>query len=669
MCGIAGVVRLGPGDGPPRELLLSMVAQLRHRGPDGFGLYRDSWAGLAHARLAIVDLTTGDQPLSDPDGTWWIVFNGEIFNHRALRTELRSRGHRFATSSDTEVIVNAYREWGTDCFARFNGQWAFALWSPSTQELVLSRDPSGICPLFVHEGGGRVRFASEVKALFADPDVSRTFDVDGIQQTFMYWASQAPVTPFSGIEELRPGTYRIYRAGKVEDGVHWAPTYPPTITATPSDLRAATEELAERLQIASRLRITSADVPVGAYLSGGLDSSLTAMLGSDASAGRLETFSLGFEDDGFDERPFQRLVATRLGSRHHEITVSRADIAEVFPEVIFHSERPVLRTAPAPMFLLSRAVRAAGVKAVLTGEGADEILAGYDIFREARIRAFWARRPESTVRPELFDRIYPYLDGMTGRTKRMAQAFWKIGLEDVGRPGFSHGPRWRGAASLRRFYGREFADAAGAADAPGPLDHLPDAFGSWSPLSQAQYLEFTTLLSPYILSSQGDRQLLGNGVEGRFPFLDPDVMALCNSLPAGFKLRSLDEKHLLKQVALDHVPAEILARKKQPYRAPDAVCFLGDERPAYVAEMMRTSTLEAAGVFDPTAVRALVRKLEAQRAEGRGTPSNADNMAFVGILSTQLVHHQFIVGPRAPHAADIRLVVDVEPPDMSQDHR
>ncbi len=399
MCGIAGVVRLAAGEAPSRELLLSMVAQLRHRGPDGFGLYRDSWAGLAHARLAIVDLTTGDQPLADRDRTRWIVFNGEIFNHRALRTELQSLGHRFETSSDTEVVVNAYREWGTDCFARFNGQWAFALWSPSTRELVLSRDPSGICPLFVHEGGGRLRFASEVKALFADPDIARAFDLDGIQQTFMYWASQAPVTPFSGIEEMPPGTYRIYREGTVERGVHWAPTYPPTIAVAPGDLRGAAEELAVRLRSASRLRITSADVPVGAYLSGGLDSTLTAILGSDASDGRLETFSLGFDDDDYDERPFQRLVASRLGSRHHEVTVSHADIAEVFPDVIFHGERPVLRTAPAPMFLLSRAVRAAGVKAVLTGEGADEILAGYDIFREARIRAFWARRPESTARP------------------------------------------------------------------------------------------------------------------------------------------------------------------------------------------------------------------------------------------------------------------------------
>ncbi len=250
----------------------------------------------------------------------------------------------------------------------------------------------------------------------------------------------------------------------------------------------------------------------------------------------------------------------------------------------------------------------------------------------------------------------------------MSQSFWKVGLEDVGNPGFSHGPRWRAAASLRRFYSRDFSAAAATALTPGPLDHLPDVFGSWSPLRQAQYLEFTTLLSPYILSSQGDRQLLGNGVEGRFPFLDPEVMALCNSLPDDFKLRSLDEKHLLKQVAVDRVPAEILARRKQPYRAPDAICFLGSPRPAYVDEMLGASALETAGVFDPAAVHALVRKLEAQRAEGTATPSNADNMAFVGILSTQLVHHQFLVGPRAPHASDLPLVVDVESPDTSQDH-
>ncbi len=663
MCGFVGKARIGAGGSPPSpELLARMVGTLRHRGPEGFGRYRDHRIGLAHARLALVDLSSGDQPLADPDGEWWIVFNGELFNHHQLRRELRAAGWRFATTSDTEVVVQSFRAWGTDCFRRFNGQWAMALWNRAEERLVLSRDPVGICPLYVHEGHGSVTFASEVKALLADPDVPRGIDPHGIDQTCTYWGALAPTTPFAGISELPPGTWREYRRGSRSDGVHWAAAFPPSVPSWAGSLEAATEELRHRLTAASELRITSADVPVGAYLSGGLDSSLIAMLGHRASRGRLQTFSLRFADAEFDEGGFQHRLASMLDSAHHEVVVDRQDIAEVFPEVVRHTERPVLRTAAAPMFLLSREVRRAGIKAVLTGEGADEMLAGYDLFREARIRAFWARRPGSTVRPLLFDRIYPYLAGLSGRAKGMAQSFWKVGLDLAGQPGFSHDPRWRSTrAALSRCYAPGFAEHLATSPAPGPLGRLPADFSSWEPLAQAQFLEITTLLSPYLLSSQGDRQLLGNGVEGRFPFLDPDVMALCHTLPPSFKLRGLDEKHILKRVGRGLVPDEILTRTKQPYRSPDAVCFVGPAAPSYVAEMLSVDAVAAAGVFEPAAVGALHVKMRALAADERGgTPSNADNMAFTGILSTQLMFHEFLAGPVPRTAPEPAFSVDVD---------
>ncbi|MCB9889961.1 MAG: asparagine synthase (glutamine-hydrolyzing) [Planctomycetes bacterium] len=662
MCGFVGTACLGAdAPSPSPDLLERMVATLQHRGPEGFGRYRDDRAGLAHARLALVDLATGDQPLADADGQWWIVFNGELFNHRQLREELRAAGWAFATTSDSEVVIQAFRAWGTNCFRRFNGQWALALWNRAEERLVLSRDPVGICPLFVHEHRGTVSFASEVKALLADQAVPRALDPRGIDQTFTYWGSLAPVTPYEGIEELPPGTWREYHRGARRDGVHWSPAFPPTVPEWRGSLEAATAALRDRLTAASELRITSADVPVGAYLSGGLDSSLTALLGHRASRGRLQTFSLRFADAEFDEGGFQRLLASLLDSTHHEVVVDRRDIAEVFPEVVRHTERPVLRTAAAPMFLLSAEVRRAGIKAVLTGEGADEVLAGYDIFREARIRAFWARRPASTVRPMLFDRIYPYLSGLTGRAKGMAQSFWKVGLDGADRPGFSHGPRWRSAqAALTRCYSPEFAARVAGSGVPGPLDTLPNDFPQWGPLARAQYLEVVTLLSPYLLSSQGDRQLLGNGVEGRFPFLDPDVMDLCNRLPASFKLRGLDEKHILKLVGRGVVPDEIVTRKKQPYRAPDAVCFVGPDAPAYVDEMLSPAAVAAGGVFDPDAVTALLVKVRAMAADNRGAPSNADNMAFVGILSTQLMLHELLYTTPGRTQPSLHFSVDID---------
>ncbi|MGB8862039.1 MAG: asparagine synthase (glutamine-hydrolyzing) [Ilumatobacteraceae bacterium] len=661
MCGFAGVVRLDDTAPPPsRELLARMIWAIRHRGPDGFGMYRDDRAGLVHARLAIVDLAGGAQPLSSADGEWWIVFNGEIFNHRELRAELHQLGHRFRTTSDTEVVVNAFVQWGTGCFNRFNGQWALALWNARSRRLVLSRDPTGICPLFLREHDATVSFGSEVKALLADPDARRALDPRGIDQTFTYWGAIAPNTPYAGIEELRPGSFRVYSPSGHEDGVHWSPEYPPSIPAWKGTLENATDELRRHLVRASELRVSSADVPVGAYLSGGLDSSVTALLGLGASRGEFSTFSIRFDDDEFDEGHFQQLMATRLGSAHHELRVGASDIAEVFPDVIWHTERPVLRTAAAPMFLLSRAVRAVGIKAVLTGEGADEVLAGYDLFREAKIRAFWARRPDSTVRPLLFDRIYPYLAHSTMRAKSMTHAFWKIGLEDAHRPGFSHQPRWRSAAALRRFFAPDFAAAIQAEPAADHLAALPAAFSSWGALAQAQYLEITTLLSPYILSSQGDRQLLANGVEGRFPFLDRGVIDFCNALPPSFKLRGLDEKHILKRMARGLVPDEILDRPKQPYRAPDAVCFVGSNAPDYVGELLAPAAVDAAGVFGAKGVTALSTKLRRIAAGEGGAMTNSDNMALVGILSVQLLHHRFIQRTSESPSADLHFGVDVD---------
>lgn len=664
MCGIAGIVALHPeSPTPSREALARMVAALEHRGPDAFGMYRDHRAGLAHARLSIVDLQTGQQPMADEGDSTWIVFNGEIFNYPELRAELAALGHRFRTNSDTEVIVHAYRAWGDAAFARMNGQWALAIWDARASRLVLARDPIGICPLHLAEHAGHLYFASEVKAIFAaNGDIPRAFDPIGLAQTFTFWSIVPPQGVYAGVSELEPGHVRSYEAGRrVHERAFHTPGYPllpDRVDEFRGSLADAVVAVREALEQATTLRVLRADVPVASYLSGGLDSALVAALGQAHAPARLHTFSLRFDDAEYDESAYQRLMVDHLGTEHHDVVVSRRDIADVFPTVCFHTERPLLRTAPAPLFLLSRLVRSHGIKVVLTGEGADEVFAGYDLFREGKVRRFWARQPGSTWRPRLLERLYPYLSRSPVSQQAMARQFFGRNLARHQEPGFAHGTRWDTTGALRRLLSRDMQDATAGYDAVQAFAAtLAPDFPRWSPLAQDQHIEMRTLLAGYLMSSQGDRMLLGHSVEGRFPFLDPQVIALANSLPDDFKLRVLDEKHVLKEVARGLIPDGIRQRQKQPYRAPDALSFVGADAPAYVADALSESAIRDANVFDVRAASQLYTKCRARSEAGQF--SNTDNMALVGMLSVQLLHQQFIAASRAPVRA-LRFGIDVD---------
>jgi asparagine synthase (glutamine-hydrolysing) len=660
MCGIAGIVDLeSTGISPPREALVRMAAALHHRGPDEFGIYRDARAGLAHARLSIIDVSTGQQPLAGEDGRVWIVFNGEIFNHVELRAELIGLGHRFRTRSDTEVIVHAYEAWGLDAFERMNGQWAVALWDSARRKLVLTRDRLGVRPLYLCRHKGLLYFASEVKSIFAaEAAIPRAIDPAGIDQTLTFWSVVPPQSIFAGIEELRPGHVRVYEDGRMREHAYWQPKYPEESRWSPDRgaerqggnddalrFRGSVEDAAmavrDALEHATRLRMVRSDVPVGSYLSGGLDSSLVAALGQRHAGDRFQTFSLRFAEAEYDETGFQRQMVERLGSEHHEVMVSRSDIADVFPGVVWHTERPILRTAPAPLLLLSRLVQRCGIKVVLTGEGADEIFAGYDLFREGKVRRFWARDPQSTLRPRALERLYPYLARSPVSQQAMAREFFGRNLSHCREPGFAHETRWRTTAALKRLLSAPTRAALEGADATADfLGTLPTAFHRWSPLAQDQYIETRTLLSGYLLSSQGDRMLMASSIEGRFPFLDKEVVALADSLPASYKLRVLDEKHVLKRAARGLVPDAIIDRPKQPYRAPDAASFAGPATPEYVHAMLAEKNVADAGVFDANAVAQLWNKC--RKRSGAGQFSNTDNMALVGVLSTQLLYEQFV---------------------------
>mgnify|MGYP003382221700 CR=1 FL=1 len=663
MCGIAGIFARGTNPTPPsRELLVNMISTLRHRGPDAYGLYRDDTCGLAHARLSIVDLVSGDQPMSTPDGDLTVVFNGEIYNFVELREELEKHGHRFRTRSDTEVILHAYRQWGKECFHRFNGQWALALRDRSTGELLLCRDRVGVRPLYYMCQPQRILFASEIKALFADPAVPRAIRPGALTETFTYWSPLSPSTFFEGVEEVPRGSYMLIgRDGQMKLKQYWdVPFGEATAPDGTRSLRKTAEELGELLHDAVRLRMIRADVPVGSYLSGGLDSSVIAALAREHAAASFHTFSVRFTDPQFDETAYQRMMVERLGCTHHDVLITPADIARVFPDVVYHAEQPMLRTAPAPLFLLSKLVREQGIKTVLTGEGADEFLGGYDIFREAKIRAFWSADPGSRLRPALFSRIYPYLARSPQQVQSLALAFWKIGMQNTSDPFYSHERRWTTSATLKRFLTKDIAatgDAAGTHPIP-----LPENFPAFDLLKRAQYIEIATFFSQYLLSAQGDRMLMANGVEGRFPFLDERVMDYCCRIPSAQLLPGLREKAVLKEIGKGLVPDAIRTRPKQPYRAPDAFCFVGPDTPAWVDEVLAPETLVSSGFFDPAMVVGLCDKLTISLLKNgqNAAPSNADNMAMVGIVSAQLLYTTMIKDPPGVAAnGQWRLAVDI----------
>jgi asparagine synthase (glutamine-hydrolysing) len=519
----------------------------------------------------------------------------------------------------------------------FNGEWAFAIWDTRNRRLFASRDRMGVRPLFYSMLRGSFLFGSEVKAVLAHPRMPRRIDLDGLDQVFTFWCNLPSHTVFEGVAELPPGHTMSVQDGRIDIRRYWELDYAAPGRAAERNEHELAERLVQLLADATRIRLR-ADVPVGVYLSGGLDSSLIAALARQCAPAPLHTFSVAFDDPQFDESAHQREVANFLGAEHHEVRCTARDISAAFPDMVWHAERPLLRTAPAPLFLLSRLVRSSGHKVVLTGEGADEILGGYDIYKEAKVRRYCAARPDSPRRMQLFRKLYPYLPRLQAQSPAYLQAAFQTRPELLSSPFFSHLPRWESTSALKLFYSEDTRAALAGRDRYGQLlDVLPQRYAQWDPFCQVQYLESSGLLPGYILSSQGDRVSMAHAVESRFPYLDPRVVELAGTLAPRLKMRALNEKYLLKRGARQLVPASVLRRPKQPYRAPDAASFFGDAGAEYVEALLAPEQLRRDGLFHAGAVGKLLDKLRHGRAV-----SLRDNMALVGILSTQILMHQFI---------------------------
>jgi len=636
VCGIAGILEFDRERPVDAGVLSRMAAPLTPRGPDGSGFHLEPGLGLAHTRLSIIDLEGGDQPIHNEDRTVWTVFNGEIFNYPELRTELKRQGHRFYTQTDTEVLVHLYEEHGLDFVHRLNGQFALALWDGRRRRLVLVRDRPGILPLFFHEGSRRLTFASEIKGLLPALPTRPSLNPRALDQTFTFWAPTSPETMFEGVQEVAPGEMLVVQDGQVTRSRYWEWTFPHEGDHRTGRDDVLAEELHELLVDAVRIRLR-ADVPVGAYLSGGLDSSAIAALVKNEGT-PLRTFSITFEDPALDERDHQERVQRHLGSAHSVVACGRDDIAWRFPHTIWRTETPILRTAPVPMEILSGLVRREGYKVVLTGEGADEVLGGYDLFKETKIRQFWARHPDSTFRSSLLKRLYPYLELNQRQGSAYLRHFFGQGIDTPGLSTFSHLPRWTTTARIKDFYAEDFKARLSDDAVETFLSGASPALPSWHPFHRAQYIEAKTLMAGYLLCSQGDRMLMSNSVEGRFPFLDHRLIEFANRLDPRHKMRGLNEKALLKRAMAPLLPSTTVDRYKQPYRAPDIAAFFGDGPPPdYVDDALAPDAIRRAGYFDASRVDGLLRKIRAGRAIGA-----KDNMAFVGILSTQLWHRTFV---------------------------
>jgi len=634
MCGIAGILNYHSA-GIDTAVMDDLLSTMTHRGPDESGMYRDRDIILGHTRLAIIDLTSGAQPMANADKTIWVCANGEIFNYIELRKELIKKGHRFSTTCDIEVIPHLYEEYGLDFLSCLNGQFAFALWDTRARRLILARDRFGIAPLFYAKKGPALLFASAVKAL--QPVLgSLEFDPEGMCQVFTFWNTIAPKTVFKSVSQLGPGECIIHEDGTVRSFTYWDMMFPACGQHDIVEENHAVEGIRSVLDDATSIRLRS-DVPVGAYLSGGLDSSiLTTLVKSHAD--HMETFSVSFSDPSYDEAPFQQAMGDRLGTNHHVKKVSYADIGDVFAEVVMHCETPVLRSAPAPMFMLSKLTRDHGIKVVLTGEGADEMFGGYDIFKEAKIRRFWAKNPSSGLRPLLLFTLYPYSPVQMRRSGQLLLSFYKKDLLETDHFGYSHLPTWRNTSAIQQYFSQEMKEALADYDPVEDLKGLlPREFSSWHPLNQAQYLEIKLLLAGYLLCSQGERMTMAHSVEGRYPFLDHNVAQLSCRIDPKLKMQGLKEKYVLKRAYERDLPAEIFSRTKQPYGAPNKESFFHEGVPRVaIREYLDAGGSQSAALFDKKAVETLISKCAS--AEKLGF---RDNSAFMGILSSRILAKSF----------------------------
>jgi asparagine synthase (glutamine-hydrolysing) len=599
MCGICGIVSFQNREVLNDELLRRMNQSLFHRGPDDQGYYRDNFAALAMRRLSIIDLEMGQQPISNEDGSVWVIYNGEIYNYRELRAELETKGHIFKTHSDTEVIVHAYEEYGYDCVQHFNGMFAIAIWERAARRLVLMRDRLGVKPLFYWVAGGNLVFGSELKAVIAHTKVPRQLDINSLDNFLSLEYIPGPRTIFKDIQKLPPGHLLIFEETAIKLRQYWDLTYRPFEAVED----ACVEELADLIRESVRIRMVS-DVPLGAFLSGGIDSSSIVAYMSQMSSNPVQTFSIGFEDDTYNELADAQVVADHFGSQHRT-QVLNSDITDLAQKLVYHLDEPMADFSIFPTFLVSQ-LASQSVKVVLSGDGGDELFAGYDTYIAESLSRYYQwlpRRLRQNALPSLMNRIppQPAKKGLLNKTKRMVEGGalesslhhvrWMIFLSTLEKEKLYHSDlrgRLNGYSTNSIFEGY-FSQAA-----------------LFDPLAQQQYVDIKTYLPDDILAKV-DRMSMAASIEARVPLLDYRIAEFALNLPPEMKLHRSKTKVILRRAMQKLLPEVSLTKPKQGFSIPMKHWLRSSLRPM-LQDLLSEECVRKRGYFIPHTVSGWVQE-------------------------------------------------------------
>jgi asparagine synthase (glutamine-hydrolysing) len=630
MCGICGKLNFEKGASVKPALIRAMMDTIRHRGPDDDGLHIASEVGLGFVRLSIIDLSSGHQPLSNEDGTIWIVFNGEIYNYRELRSFLLSRGHVFKTHSDTEVIVHLYEELGPQCVERLRGMFAFAIWDENAKTLFLARDRVGIKPLYYSLTDRALVFASEIKAILADPSINRELAPEIIDRfmTFLYVPGEE--TLLKGVRKLAPGHYLLIKNGKAELRQYWDLQF--SKPSNPLSLNDAEQELSNLLAEAVELHMI-ADVPVGVLLSGGVDSTAVLSFAAEKTDKEISSYTVGFSDSGVaDERPYAKLAAETFGTQHHDMTITAGDFADFLPRYVWHMEEPVCEPPAVAMYYVSKLAKKY-VKVLLSGEGGDEAFAGYSNYRNI----LWLERLKH-IMPALNGAVSRGLSGVSSwfHSSRLAKY---SPLMNATFPDYYYSrtsnPYRSSSNGLGELYSTDFERSIDRECTVEPLQKLFSKVKDQGILDQMLYIDTKTWL-PDDLLIKADKMTMANSLELRVPLLDHKVLEFAAALPAEYKVRGFSLKYILKRALSKRVPQAILKRKKVGFPVPYDSWMRGDLK----------NWLNGILLDGETSARGYFRKSTVEKLLSENASSGRYSKELFSLAVLELWHRQFLGNER-----------------------
>lgn len=624
MCGICGVFNQQSGEPVSRDIIAQMANLISHRGPDESGIYLDGPVGLGSQRLSIIDLSNGHQPMSNEKGDIWIVFNGEIWNYRALRKEFLEKGHQFRTNSDTETIIHAYEEYGADCIAHLNGMFGLAIWDLSRKRLLLARDRVGKKPLYYAHVDGSLIFASEIKSLLCHPQVKRQVDVQALADFLSVRYVPGPATLFAKISKILPGHMLLCENGELKEKCYWDFTFGKTENRP---IEEYIQGIRQNVKRAVEERMM-ADVPLGAMLSGGVDSSIVTGTMSQLMDEPVKTFSVGFDVPEYSELPYARLVSQHFGTEHHDLVVKCSDLSTYWPLLTWHRDEPVSEPSDLGVYLISKLARQ-HVKVVLSGEGGDELFAGYPKY----IVDWLARYYQILPRPARDQLITPLIERLPYNMRKI-----KLALRTLSQPAPERWMNWFGV-----FNGQLKNNLLSASTKASIDGDSSKAFRRWlernpqrDDLSSMLYLD-TKIWLPDNLLMKGDKMTMAASLEARIPFLDHRLIEFASSIPSNIKVKPFQAKYLLKRAYRDFLPEPILTRKKIGFNVPVGIWFRGEQR-NLITSLLLSERARSRGFLNSEFVASILR----DHLEGR---TQYGNQLFL-LASLELWFRVFIDNPR-----------------------